>query len=53
MPALTGYNSVAASVFLMRKRSIKLVLPHFYLTWSSRTRNTKVQGPGVEAKQEQ
>ena len=25
MPALVGYNSVAASVFLMRKRSIQAV----------------------------
>ena len=36
-------------------RPIKSVLPRFYPTWSSRTRpalhgNTKVRGPGVEAR---
>ena len=33
MPALVGYNSVAASVFLMRKRSIAMhiIFSHMYV----------------------
>ena len=39
MPALVGYNSVAASVFLMRKRSIAGV--HIMLTLGSKDKQDK------------